>query len=146
MWDLRFLQRCWWMFRSYVIWCCIVDWEMVSNVLEELSTLKHHGVMSQQDLNLQSKFCRNFGNLLLGVMRSYKMKTYSCVKCDIYMAVTNKILLSGMRWVVFWKICWHVFLPERGSSMSLPSIQKFLQVTQCNLAEDGDLKNIAAWK
>jgi len=78
---------------------------MVSNVLEELATLKRHGAMSHQDLNLQSKFCRNFGHLLLGVMRSCTLKTYSRVKCDIYMAVTKKILLSGMRWVVFWEIC-----------------------------------------
>jgi hypothetical protein len=75
-------------------------------------------------------------------MRSYTLKTYSRVICDIYMAMTKKILLSGMQWVVFWEICLHVFLPEHGSSMSLLSIHKFLQVTQCNLAEDGDLKNI----
>jgi len=76
---------------------------MVTNVLEDLATLKRHGVMSQQDLNLQSKFCRNFGHLLLGLMRSYTMKTCSHVKCDIYMAMLKKILLSGMRWVVFGK-------------------------------------------
>ena len=78
---------------------------MATNFLEELATLEHHGVMSQQDLNLPSKFCRNFCHLLLGIMRSCTMKTYSRVKCDIYMEMTKKILLPEMRWVVFWEIC-----------------------------------------
>lgn len=142
VWDLRFLQRRWWIFRSYVMWCCIVDWEIVTDVLEEHVTLTRHGVMSQQSLNLRSKFCRNFDTLMLGVMRSCTLKMYSRVKCKINMTMTKKMLSSGMRFVVFWGICWQVFLPEHGSSMSLLSIHKFLQVTQCNLAEDGDRKNI----
>jgi len=78
---------------------------MITNFLDELATLKRHGVMSQQDLNLQNKFCRDIGHLLLCVMRSCTMKTCSRVKCDIYMAMTKKIQLSEMRWVVFWEIC-----------------------------------------